>query len=35
VVPSVSSSLNHSCLSREAHLRGFFFWWFLVCCIYL
>jgi hypothetical protein len=35
VVPSVSSSLNHSCLSRKAHLRGFFFWWFLVCCIYL
>jgi hypothetical protein len=24
VVPSVSSSLNHSCLSRKAHLRGFF-----------
>ncbi len=36
VVPSVSSSLNHSCLSRKKpHLRGFFFWWFLVCCIYL
>ncbi len=35
VVPSVSSSLNHGCLSRKAHLRGFFFWWFLVCCIYL
>jgi hypothetical protein len=22
------------CLGKP-HLRGFFFWWFLVCCIYL